>query len=202
MEVLLFGCGHSRERRLTLQGVGKFTRLIPAPDNTWPPLTKVHAWDVNPDCVPTRLIDLNTTYKRWFFDSFTQETFEQSKYLHAFDEIHAYEVLEHLGEQGHIPQFFNTFIGIWHLLKPGGVLFASVPHWQSEWAWGDPSHRRVITPGSLQFLCKAEYAKQLGKTPMSDFRSDLGPANFEIVNVATPPGAPSVLYFALRAIAS
>jgi hypothetical protein len=39
------------------------------------------------------------------------------------------------------------------------------------WAWGDPSHRRVINEGSFTFLDQTQYAKQVGKTAMTDFRS-------------------------------
>lgn len=89
----------------------------------------------------------------------------------TFDEIHAYEVLEHLGTQGDFKFFFAQFEDLWRILKPAGMLIASVPLWSSQWAWGDPSHKRVITPGTLAFLSQAEYAKQCGVTRMTDFRS-------------------------------
>lgn len=38
------------------------------------------------------------------------------------------------------------------------------------WAWGDPSHTRIISPGTLTFLDQTEYTRQVGKTAMSDFR--------------------------------
>jgi SAM-dependent methyltransferase len=88
-----------------------------------------------------------------------------------FDEVHAYEILEHLGRQGDVVSFFQTFGEIWRILRPKGVLCATVPDWKSMWAWGDPSHTRVITSGSLVFLDQTEYQKQVGVTPMSDFRS-------------------------------
>lgn len=55
-----------------------------------------------------------------------------------------------------------------------------MPAWDSPWAWGDPSHRRIISRHSLVFLSQAEYAKQVGVTPMSDFR-DIYTADFEYV---------------------
>lgn len=99
-----------------------------------------------------------------------------------FDEIHAYEVLEHLGQQGDAKSFFAHFSEIWRILKPGGQLYASCPMWDSPWAWGDPSHRRVITKHSLVFLCQKEYEKQIGKTAMSDFRS-IYKCNFEVLAI-------------------
>lgn len=88
----------------------------------------------------------------------------------AFEEIHAYEVLEHLGRQGDWRAYFAQFSELWRILKPGGFLAGTCPSWRSMWAWGDPSHTRVITSGSLVFLDQDQYTRQVGKTPMSDFR--------------------------------
>lgn len=88
----------------------------------------------------------------------------------AFEEIHAYEVLEHTGQQGDFRFFFKQFEEFYRILVPGGKLYGSVPAWNSVWAWGDPSHRRVLSHGSLIFLSQEEYKKQVGKTAMSDFR--------------------------------
>lgn len=88
----------------------------------------------------------------------------------TFDEVHAYEVFEHLGTQGDWRSFFDQFGEVWRILKPGGFVAASCPSWRSAWAFGDPSHTRVITSGTLAFLSRDEYRKQIGLTPMSDFR--------------------------------
>lgn len=88
----------------------------------------------------------------------------------SFDEIHAYEVLEHLGRQGDHASFFAHFFEIWRILKPGGKLYASTPMWDSPWAWGDPGHTRIITKNSLIFLDQSEYS-QVGKTAITDYRS-------------------------------
>lgn len=114
----------------------------------------------------------------------------------AFDELHAYEVLEHIGEQGNAELFFLQFTEFHRILKPGGLFFATCPSWRSMWAWGDPSHSRVITAGTLSFLSQAEYAKQVGKTPMSDFRH-IYKADFEPVYVHEDD---NYLGFVLRAI--
>lgn len=87
-----------------------------------------------------------------------------------FDEAHAYCVLEHLGRQGDYRSFFAVFGEIYRVLKPGGVLFAKCPSRGDKWAWGDPSHTRIISNESLIFLDQAEYERQIGKTSMTDFR--------------------------------
>ena len=94
------------------------------------------------------------------YDFFRDET---------FDEIHAYEVLEHCGTQGDEKFFFEQFNEFWRILKPGGVFCASVPSHESVWAFGDPGHKRVLPPCVFNFLAEEFYA-QLGTTPCADYR--------------------------------
>ena len=97
-----------------------------------------------------------------------------------FDEIHAYEVLEHLGKQGDYVSFFAQFSELWRVLRPGGLLMGTTPGRSSRWVWGDPSHTRYIGPESFVFLSQAEYARQVGERAMSDFRG-IYRADFEPV---------------------
>ena len=87
-----------------------------------------------------------------------------------FDEIHAYDTLEHLAQQGDYEFFFAEFAEYWRILKNGGHFFASVPDRNSVWAWGDPSHKRIIQQENLVFLDQDQYKQQIGITKMSDFR--------------------------------
>ena len=91
-----------------------------------------------------------------------------------YDEIHAYEVLEHFGTQGDFMGLFRTFNALHRALKPGGYLIGSSPSWNGFWAWQDPGHCRIIGPGVLSFLEKKHY-DQLGKTTSSDYRSFIDP---------------------------
>lgn len=97
-----------------------------------------------------------------------------------FDEIHAYEVLEHCGTQGDWRFFFNQFSEFWRILKPGGYLIGTCPMWSSPWAWGDPGHRRIISPESFVFLSQKEYEKQVPKNAMTDYR-EWYEADFELI---------------------
>jgi len=139
---LLIGCGSNRDKKLVVDGISKWDHLVTLDNNV----------DHHPDVV----YDLNECSLP-FKDN-------------TFDEIHAYDVLEHTGKQGDWKFFFNQFTDFWRVLKPGGYLCAIVPSVKSMWAWGDPSHTRVIPACSLTFLFQAEYKKQVGITPMSDFR--------------------------------
>ena len=88
----------------------------------------------------------------------------------SFDEIHAYEVLEHLGQQGDYKLFFAQFSEFYRILKPNGYMLATCPSRHSVWAWGDPSHTRIVQPESLVFLSQPMYTHNVGKNSMSDFR--------------------------------
>jgi len=89
----------------------------------------------------------------------------------TFDEIHLYDVLEHIWDQGDYVAFFKLFGEFWRILKPEGLVCAITPWWESLWAWGDVSHTSVWNQGTLVFLDQDEYEAQIGKTPMSDFRN-------------------------------
>ena len=139
---LLIGCGSSREKRMTCDG-----------SRTWSALTTL---DYNADHTPDIVWDLHDLPLP-FGDA-------------SFDEIHAYEVLEHVGTQGDWRTFFAQFSEFWRLLRPGGHLLATCPSRLSPWAWGDPSHTRVLQKEHLVFLNQPQYTAQVGKTSMSDFR--------------------------------
>ena len=100
-----------------------------------------------------------------------------------YDEIHAYEVLEHLGSQGDYKFFFEQFNEFHRILKPGGLLIATVPAWNTIWAQGDPGHTRVISEATLVFLTRKNYEEQVGKTAMSDYR-DIYKGDFETMKLA------------------
>jgi len=151
MPDLLIGCGNTRDRRWNGSRAN------------WVDLVTM---DHNPHCGADVVHDLDDT--PWPFEDGT------------FDEAHAYEVLEHVGAQGDWQAFFRHFGEVWRVLKPGGLLVATVPSWQSEWAWGDPSHTRVITPGTLLFLSRKEQNARVGKGPMTDFRH-VWAGDFDIV---------------------
>jgi len=150
---LLIGCGNSRDKRIHgREDTPKWHNLI--------------TLDISEDCRPDVVHDL-----------------EELPYPfgdNTFDEIHAYEVLEHTGTQGDWRFFFDQFAELHRILKPNGMLIGTAPRWDSMWAWGDPSHKRVISRATLTFLNQAEYEKQIGKTSMTDFR-DYWKQDFQLV---------------------
>ena len=164
---LLIGCGSQR------------TKIINDGDPTFRNLTTL---DINADHKPDVIHDLCDVPL-----PFAQDT---------FDEIHAYEVLEHTGAQGDYKFFFAQFGDFWRILKPNGRLFATVPKLSSPWLWGDPSHTRALPKENLIFLSQPNYDERVGSTPMSDFRY-IYKADFEVVHISE---SEDLLGFVIQAI--
>lgn len=114
--------------------------------------------DINPDRKPDIVWDLENL----------PLPFEDG----IFDEIHAYQVLEHLGSQGDQDQFFGFFNEMYRLIKPKGIVCLSFPNVTSEWVWGDPGHKRFIHPYYFNFLSQAYYKSECDEkvTMTSDYR--------------------------------
>ena len=120
---LLLGCGRDRRKKIFMSDHPEWEGLVTLDDNP----------DVNPDI----------NHDLWQRElPFVDNT---------VDEIHAYEVLEHTGTQGDFRFFFEQFSDFYRVLKPGGYFFGTVPLPTSVWAWGDPSHTRVIPKETLLF---------------------------------------------------
>jgi hypothetical protein len=138
---LLIGCGKNHTKKLHQPMKQAWTKLV--------------TLDMNPDHKPDVLHNLEAI----------PLPFEDN----TFDEVHAYEVLEHTGKQGDYQFFFAQFYDFWRILKPNGVLCGTSPLPTSPWAWGDPGHTRIISQESFLFLDQMEYA-QVGRTEMTDYR--------------------------------
>jgi SAM-dependent methyltransferase len=138
---LLIGCGSNRDKKLVYRGRASWSGLV--------------TLDFNDDHKPDVVHDLSHLPL-----PFPEDT---------FDEIHAYDVLEHIGRQGDWEFFFNQWSDFWRILKPEGVFIGISPHWSSPWAWGDPGHTRIVSAESFVFLNQPNY-QQVGQTAMTDYR--------------------------------
>lgn len=92
---------------------------------------------VNLDAAPLPGVDVvhDLDQTPWPFDAAT------------FDAVEAWHVFEHLWE----PVAFMR--EAWRVLKPGGLLFIAVPHYQSRNAFTDPTHKRFCTEETWDYWC-------------------------------------------------
>jgi SAM-dependent methyltransferase len=184
---LLLGCGFSRKKLLGL----------PGQPLEWRDLVTL---DINEKCDPDMVCNIDVCHQ-WNVARSNENAARFLSFVlidephslappwtmteirdNSFEEVHAYEVLEHLGSQGDARSFFWSFENVWRILKPGGHLFATVPSRYSAWLWGDPSHRRMICAESLLFLSQEAIAKNRAMgTAMSDF-SALWTRDFKVLS--------------------
>ncbi len=136
------------------------------PEAEW--LGELVTVDMDPDCGASLLWDLE---KRPLpFDDGT------------FAEIHAYDVLEHVGRQGDWRDFFDQFAEYWRLLVPGGLMGILVPCGSDMLV--DPGHSRFYHSKHFHMLSQGWYAKNFVEFNGSggDYRW-YWKRNFEIVHL-------------------
>lgn len=167
---LLLGCGFDRTRKIDPYLF--VTEQAPPKEQRW---LNVLTIDSNPECRPDVIADIGCGLQAQMsgshplFERLSDGPWQQLK-SNTFHEVHAYEVLEHLGHQGDTGSFFRHFDELWRVLVPNGFLCATVPSRYSEWLWGDPGHRRAILPQTLRFLHRPHYDKWVGAGMSSDYR--------------------------------
>lgn len=177
---LLLGCGHSRDKRIDPRDFMPQQKPLPPDLRIW--RGQLDTLDYMLECRPDYVCNLQRV--PWQVHDLCDPS-ELPTVLgeSSYDEVHAYEVLEHLGRQGDYRSFFSHFSEVWRILKPGGYLCATCPSRFSQWLWGDPGHCRAVLPCSLVFLNQPQYDAQRGATSMSDYRRDYR-ADFDIVGTS------------------
>jgi len=136
---LLLGAGHSRVKKLWMKNEQDWLGELTTID-IMPGVDVV--WDLNKRPLP-----------------FEDET---------FDELAAYDVLEHLGTLGDWKGYFDEMAEYHRILKKGGTFGIIVPI--GEEAFSDPGHTRVFHANHFGFLNQKFYAEnQALKSPATDY---------------------------------
>lgn len=147
MKVLMLGCGRSKARNIIVNDKEDFDG-----DD----LTTI---DMDPNSNPTIRMDLSKVAcgERFDFDDGT------------FDEIHAYDILEHIGVQGDWRGYFTEFGEYHRILKKEGQFFITVPIGAD--AIADPGHSRFFSRNHFFFLSQKFYERERKtKTMATDYR--------------------------------
>ncbi len=142
MPSLLLGCGHNRTKKFYLAGEEEWVK----------PLVTL---DMGDNCGADVVWNLDVRPLP-FPDDY-------------FDEIGAYDVLEHIGRQGDWKGFFDEFSEYHRILKPGGRFGIVVPIGNDYFA--DPGHTRFFSPTWFAFLSQREIARNLQEgRAITDYR--------------------------------
>lgn len=143
MRIALLGCGHKTQPSYGTRESYDNAQIV--------------RFDNNPDCNP----DIEWDVERLECAAPLPDA--------PYDEIHAYEVWEHFGQQGNYRGFFAGMNAVARSLKEGGLFYLTSPLPDSVWAWADPGHTRVLPMETWSFLTEAMY-DDLGNSPVSDYR--------------------------------
>ena len=139
---LLIGCGNSRIKKVF---------FVTSRDWTG----ELTTLDMNPNCGADVVHDLEQRPL-----PFPDDT---------FDEIGAYDVLEHIGKQGDWRGYFDEMAEYWRILKPGGYFGISVPI--NEEMTADPGHTRFFGVNHFGFLTQDFYQHCIDRDqPITDYR--------------------------------
>ena len=159
MKCLLLGAGFSRQRKVLINGA-----------DGWP--GELITLDMNPESKPTVVWDLERRPL-----PFEDETFA---------EIHAYDVLEHIGRQGDWRDFFDQYAEYHRLLVPGGMMAILVP--VGEDALVDPGHGRFYHQNHFHLLSQGWYDEQAAAGKQSGDYRWYWKKNFEVEKMVYASG--------------
>lgn len=112
-------------------------------------------YDISPTCRPDKILDMNQ--KVWNIPDDT------------YDHIVAKDILEHVDD------FINTIKEMYRISKHGAIWEIQVPHWRSDLALDDPTHKNIITLKTFEMFDLKKVADYIHRElAESYFAVDLG----------------------------
>jgi hypothetical protein len=104
--------------------------------------------------------------------------------IHMTDEtvdyVIANQILEHIGRQGELHDWFYFWQELYRVMKPGANLRFVCPYYTSVWAWSDPTHTRAISEQTFLYLDQNAY-RCGGAIPDYRPRFDFVTTKFELL---------------------
>ncbi len=154
---LLIGCGNNHAKQVQFDGSVEWTGE----------LVKL---DINPDCGADVLFDMDEVSVKRGRMPFDDE---------SFDEMGAYNTMEHWGRQGDFRGWFHECSEYWRIMKPGAQFSILVPIGQD--ALADPGHTRFFQANYFGFLSQEFYKRnEQIKSCFTDYRW-LWKLNFDVL---------------------
>lgn len=152
---LLIGCGNARDRKLLFDGKTESFGDV-----------ELTTLDMDPKCGADVVMTLDGLGQRSLRHPFRKRLpFPDD----TFDEMAAYNCLEHWGLQGDWRAYFDEFAEYHRVLKPGGKFGITVPIGKD--AIADPGHTRFFHFNHFGFLCQDFYRRNLELgTSCTDYR--------------------------------
>jgi len=153
---LLIGCGKNHAKQLQYGGKAEWTG-------------ELTTLDMNPDCGADIVFDMEritaARHPAIWMSNFPVLPFDND----AFDEIGAYNCLEHWGRQGDWRGWFAEMAEYHRILKPGGTMGILVPIGPD--ALADPGHTRFFQQNYFGFLSQKFYEmNEVKQTCFTDYR--------------------------------
>lgn len=143
---LLIGCGRNLSKQIIYDGQAQWAG-------------ELTTMDVNPEIGADIVFDMEVVARGGCLP-FDDDT---------FDEIGAFNTMEHWGRQGDFRGWFHECGEYWRVLKPGGQMFILVPIGQD--ALADPGHTRFFQCNWFGFLNQSFYElNEVKQTCFTDYR--------------------------------
>ncbi len=171
MASLLIGCGNSREKKIHYQGNSEWSG-------------ELVTIDMDPNCGASYVMDVGFELSKASDCGLSIRLlpFDDEQ----FDEIGAYDSMEHWGRQGDWRGWFAEMSEYHRILKPGGTMGVLVPIGPD--AFADPGHTRFFQANHFHMLRQSWYEEQLAAgRPVTDYRWTWK-KNFEIPFMQTYGG--------------